>query len=48
MVMSGDIFQAKVNKSIGNTEGVKSHIDGIIVLNKGDFADHVEQLSICF
>ena len=48
MVSSGDIFQAKVNEFIDNTEGVKAYVYDILVLNKCNFADHVEQLRICF
>ena len=46
MVMSVDIFQAKVNKLLGNIEGLKAYIDNTLVLNKGNFADCVEQLRI--
>ena len=48
MGISGDIFQAKVNEFIDNTEGVKAYVYDILVLNKCNFADHVEQLRICF
>ena len=34
MCASGDIFQAKVDKLIGDTEGVKTYIDDILVLGK--------------
>ena len=34
MCASGDIFQAKVDKLIGNIEYVKTYIDNIIVLRK--------------
>ena len=44
MVMSGYIFQSKVNELLGENEGVKAYIDDILVLNKGTFVDHVEQL----
>ena len=42
MVMSGDISQEKISKLIDNIEGVNAYIDDILVLNKGTFADHVE------
>ena len=48
LVSSGDIFQAKVNELLGDIEGVKAYIDNILVLNKGTFKDHVDQLHTCF
>ena len=48
MCISGDIFQAKVNELLGDIDGVKAYIDDILVLNKGTFTDHIEQLRICF
>ena len=48
MVMSGDIFQAKVNELLGNIKGVKAYINDILFLNTGTFVDHVEKLRICF
>ena len=47
-VMSGDIFQDKSNELLCDIKRVKSYIDDIHVLNKGNFADHMEQLRICF
>ena len=49
--MNGDVwryFHAKVNKLLGDIEGVKAYIDNILILNKGTFAEHREQLRICF
>ena len=37
MCASWDIFQAKVYKLLGDIEGVKTHIDDIIVLSKDRF-----------
>ena len=37
MLMSEDILQTKVNKLLGNIEGVKTYIDDKIFLNKGTF-----------
>ena len=34
MVISGDIFQDKVNKLLGDIEGVKAYIDEILLLKK--------------
>ena len=48
MCISGDIFQAKVNELLGDIDGVKAYIDDILVLNKGTFKDHIEQLRVCF
>ena len=48
MCISGDIFQAKVNELLGDIDGVKAYIDDILVLNKGTFSDHIEQLRVCF
>jgi hypothetical protein len=48
MCISGDTFQAKVNELLGDIEGVKAYIDDILVLNKGTFNDHIEQLRLCF
>ena len=35
MCASGDIFQAKVDKLLGDIEGVRTYIDDILVLRKG-------------
>ena len=40
------IFQAKVDKILGDIEGVKTYIDDIIVLIKDCFRNHIEQLII--
>ena len=37
MCASGDIFQAKVDKLLGDIEGVKTYIDNILVLSKDSF-----------
>ena len=37
MCASGDIFQAKVDKLLGDMEGVKTYIDDILVLSKDLF-----------
>ena len=47
IVISRNIFQAKFNELLGKIKTLKANIDNIIVLNKGYFADHVEQLRIC-
>ena len=43
-----DIFQAKVDKLLGDIEGVKTYIDDILVLGKDTFEKHIEQLRIIF
>ena len=48
MGISGYIFQAEFNELLGCIEVVKAYIDDILVLDKGTFVDHVEQLSIFF
>ena len=48
MCVSGDIFQAKVNELLGDIDGVKAYIDDILVLCKGSFDDHMQQLRLCF
>ena len=48
MCVSGDIFQAKVNELLGDIDGVKAYIDDILVLCKGSFDDHIQQLRLCF
>jgi hypothetical protein len=48
MCCSGDIFQAKVDELLGDIEVVKTYIDDILVINKGSFDDHLEQLDVCF
>ena len=37
MCASGDIFQAKVGELLGNIEGIKTYIDGILVLSEDSF-----------
>ena len=44
MCASEDTFQAKVDNLIGDIEGVKLYIDSILVLRKGCFKKHIEQL----
>ena len=44
----GGIFQTKVYKMIGNIEGIKTYIDGILLLRKDRLSKHIEQLSIIF
>ena len=48
MYASGDIFQAKLDKLLGDIEVFKTYIDNIIVLIKYCFTKHIEQLRIIF
>ena len=45
---SGDIFQTKVDKLLGDFDGIKTYIDDIIVLGKDSFENHIEQMRIIF
>ena len=44
MWASGDIFQAKIDKLLGDIESVKTYIDDILVLGKDSFEKHTAQL----
>ena len=44
----GDIFQAKVNKILGDIKDFKMYINDILVLRKECFTNHIEQLRIIF
>ena len=48
MCASRDIFQAKVDKILGDTEGVKTYINDLLVLVKDSFEKHKKQLIILF
>ena len=39
----GYIFQSKVDKLLGNIEGVKRYIDNALILSKYFFTKHIEQ-----
>ena len=41
---SPDIFQAKIYELMGDIEGVKAYIDDLLVIKKGTFSQHLEQL----
>ena len=42
MCALGDIFQAKLDKLLGDIEGVKRYIDNILVLIKYIFSKHIK------
>ena len=48
MCASGDIFQAKVYKMLGDIKVVKTYINNILVLSKERFSNHIEQLMTIF
>ena len=48
MCASRDIFRAKVDDLLGDTEDVKNYIDDIFVLGKDSFENHTDQLRIIF
>ena len=48
MCDSGDIFQAKVDKILGDIEGVKTYINDILVLSKDSFENQIDHLRIIF
>ena len=41
MCASGDIFQDKVDKLLGDIKGVKMYINNILVLRRGIFEKHI-------
>ena len=41
MCASGDIFQDKVDKLLGEIKGLKTYIDDIIILSKDIFEKHI-------
>ena len=48
MCASVDIFQAKLDKLLGNIKGVKTYIDNILALSKDSFKNLIERLSVIF
>ena len=48
MCTLGDIFQAKIDKILGDIEGVNMYIDDILVLNKDNFEKHMGNPRIIF
>ena len=45
---SPDIFQAKIYELLGDIEGTKAYIDDILVVKKGSFDEHLNQLDKIF
>ena len=48
MCASEDIFQSKVDKLLGDTEGIKKYINDILVLIEDLFTKHISQMRIIF
>ena len=48
MCASGYIFQVKVDKILSDTNGVKTYIDGILLLIKEIFSKHIENTIFIF
>ena len=48
MCASGDIFQAKVYKLLGDIKGIKTYIGDILISSRDGFENHIEQLKIIF
>ena len=44
----GDIFQSKVDETLGDIEGVKNYTYAILVLDKDSFEKNIEHLIIIF
>ena len=45
---SPDIFQAKIYDLLGDIEGTRAYIDDILVIKRGTFSEHLEQLEEIF
>ena len=45
---SPDIFQAKIYELLGDIQGTKAYIDDILVIHKGKFYEHLQQLEEVF
>ena len=48
MCASGDTFQNKLDKLLGDIEGVKTYIDDILLSSKYWFGNHIKQPRIIF
>ena len=48
MGTSVDIFQSKLDKILGDIKGIKTYINGILVLIKERFYNHIYQLRVIF
>ena len=43
-----DIFQAKIYELLGDIEGTKAYMDDILIIKRGSFEDHLQQLEEVF
>ena len=48
MCASDDILQDIVDNILGDIEGIKTYINGILVLSKESFYNHIEKTMIIF
>ena len=48
MYACGDIFQAKLDKLLGDIEGVKKYINDILVLGKDSFENYIYQMIMIY
>ena len=48
MCVSGDIFQAKLDNLLGDTEVIKSYINDILIFRKYLFRNNIEHLRMIF
>ena len=48
MCASGDIIRSKLDKILGDMEGLKTYIYDIIVFIKDLFKNHIDQLNMIF
>ena len=48
MAISGDMFQSKVYDLIRDIDGVRTYIDDILCIGKGNFSEHINQLEEIF
>ena len=48
MCASGYLSQAKLDKLLGDIEGINNYVDDILVLGKDRFEKHIEQTRIIF
>ena len=45
---SPDIFQSKIYELLGDLEGTKAYLDDMLVIHKGKFYEHLQQLEEVF
>ena len=45
---SPDIFQEKMSELMAGLEFARAYLDDLLIISKGNFTDHLEQLEITF